>query len=261
MAEFEKPRAIGYSYPTLQSTTEYKRFNNEYFSGADVRLYFGDTWVDEITSLQINMQENVQPVYGYASYTFDKVARGTRIVQGSFAINFKESFYLHSIMNSLQSRLRAKSDGGTTIFNEETFKQGLTIEHLVEEANSGRSFGAVADELEKSFWGKSGNSNTQSATNRKQDDTYFYPMHFDGVSNGQNQYAEETSQKDLRDNGFNILVTYGPYNEKNGVKVSGSAMSIVGVQLTNVSQVVGGDGSPIQEVYEFIAKDLNGNIK
>lgn len=259
MSNFEKPRAIGYTYPTLQSTTEFKRFNDDYFSGADVRLYFGDTWVDEVTSLQFTMQENVQPIYGYASYTWDKVARGTRLIQGSFSINFKENFYLHSVLNSLQSRLKAKESDGSAIFSEETFKKGVTVEHLVEQSHS-RSFGAVADELEKSFWGKSGTSSIQNTTNRRPRDTYFYPEHLDGKDDsGANIYAS-TSQRHLRDNGFNILVTYGPYNEKDGIKVAGSAVSLMGVQLTSVSQVIGGDGSPIQEVYEFIAKDLNGNL-
>jgi secreted protein with Ig-like and vWFA domain len=88
-------------------------------------------------------------------------------------------------------------------------------------------------------------------------DTYFYPEKRDPSDPSK---LLDTSQKGLRDNGFNILVTYGPYNEKEGVKVAGSALSIVGIQLTGVHQVIGGDGSPIQEQYDFIARDLNGRI-
>ncbi|MDK2600704.1 hypothetical protein QO179_24730 [Bacillus stercoris] len=40
-----------------------------------------------------------------------------------------------------------------------------------------------------------------------------------------------------------------------------SAHSLVGVQLTGVSQMIGGDGNPIQEQYTFIAKDLDRNVK
>jgi hypothetical protein len=240
----EKPRAVSYNYPTLTSTTEYKRFNNEYFSGADVRLYFGDTWVDEITSINFELQEQVQPIYGYASYTFDKIARGSRVVRGSFSINFKESFYLHSLLNSLQSNLKAKDSGKGTIFAADTFKKGVTVEHLVEQAYNNKSFGAIADQLEYSFWGASTDKAIQATTDNQPKTTFFYP--------------EEGNQ--LRDKGFNILITYGPYNEKDGMKVAGSATTIVGVQLTGVSQVIGGDGNPIQETYEFLAKDLNGRI-
>jgi hypothetical protein len=147
MSDFEKPRVVGYNYPTLSTTTEYQRFNNDYFSGADVRIYFGDIWIDEITSLQFDLREQVQPIYGYASYTWDKVARGTRIIQGSFSINFRESFYLHSAMNSLQSKMKGGLDGKDSVFTEDVFKQGVTVEQLVEQAYNSKNFGAIADEL------------------------------------------------------------------------------------------------------------------
>jgi hypothetical protein len=254
---YEKPRAVGYNYPTLQTTTEYQRFNNDYFTGADVRLYMGDIWVDEITSISFELEEQVQPIYGYASYTFDKVARGTRIIRGSFSINFKESFYLHGVLNSLQSKLKEQQAGKGSVFDVETFKKGVTVEHLIEQASKGRSFGAVADDLENAFWGKSPDKALQSIVNNQPNDTYFYPEERDPKDPTK---TLDTSQENLRDKGFNILITYGPYNEKNGVKVAGSAVTIVGVQLQGVSQVIGGDGNPIQEQYTFIAKDLNGRI-
>lgn len=257
MADFEKPKVVGYDYPTIQTTTEYQRFNNDYFTGSDIKLYFGDTWVDEITGINFSLEEQVQPIFGYASYTFDKVARGTRLIRGNFTINFKESFYLHAVMNSLQSKLKDKQAGKGNVFTEETFKKGLTVEQVIEQANKGRNFGAIADELEKAFWGKSGDASLQNIVNNQPNDTYFYPAERD-PSDPTKVLA--TSQQNLRDNGFNILITYGPYNEKDGVKVAGSATTIVGVQLTGVSQVIGGDGNPIQEQYEFLAKDLNGRI-
>lgn len=246
---YEKPRVVTYSYPTLQSTTEYQRFSNEYFTGADVRLYFGDVWVDEITSISFDLTEQVQPIFGYASYTFDKVARGSRMVRGSFSINFKESFYLQGLMNSLESKLEEKQAGTGNVFTEENFKQGLTVEHVVEQLYSGKNFGAIADELEKSFWGQ-GQFTTQ--VDSKNNGTYF--------NANSNSSVQGLNQSKLAEDGFNILITYGPYNEKDGVKAAGSAVTIVGVQLTGVQQVIGGDGNPIQEQYEFLAKDLNGRI-
>lgn len=81
--------------------TEYQYFPEEYFSGSDVTIYFGDTWVDDITGLQFGLHEPVKPVHGYASYTWDAVSRGARMVQGQFRIAFKEAGYLHVILDHL----------------------------------------------------------------------------------------------------------------------------------------------------------------
>lgn len=40
-----------------------------------------------------------------------------------------------------------------------------------------------------------------------------------------------------------------------------TAQTIVGVQLTGVSQRVDPSGNPISEVYTFIAKDISGNVQ
>ena len=81
--------------------TEYQYFPEDYFSGADVTLYFGDIFVDDITGLEFALQERVLPVYGYNSYTYDSVARGQRLVQGSFTIAFREAGYIYRILEHL----------------------------------------------------------------------------------------------------------------------------------------------------------------
>lgn len=87
---------------------QYQYFPEEYFTGADVAVYFGDTWVDEITGMQFTLQENVRPIFGYASRTWDGVARGSRVVQGQIRIAFKEAGYLYTIMDHL-GQLKAKA--------------------------------------------------------------------------------------------------------------------------------------------------------
>jgi hypothetical protein len=243
MADSLNRRVNGYSYQP-NSTTEYQRFKSDYFSGADIRIYFGDIWVDEITSLQFTLQEQVAPIFGYASYTWDKVARGSRYITGSFTINFKESYYLHSVLNSLSSKMKSDSKEAP-MFDKSQWQSGLDIEHLLESADS--NFDVMADDFEKSFWGE-GNMTSQSDARKKT--TFFYP---DGGTEG-------LQQKELAESGFNILIGYGPMNEKDGMKASETAHSLVGVQLTSVSQIVGGDGSPVAEQYSFIAKDLDSNV-
>ncbi|MGN0357148.1 MAG: hypothetical protein ACI4E0_04930 [Blautia sp.] len=81
-----------------------------YYSGTDARIYFGDIWVDEIVEIEFGLQEQVAPIYGYGSYTWDVVARGNRVVVGQFAINFKEVGYLQTILNSLSSAMNTREE-------------------------------------------------------------------------------------------------------------------------------------------------------
>ena len=93
----EEIRQVSYS----RKQAEYQYFPEEYFTGSDITIYFGDTWVDEITGLSFALHEPVKPLYGYASYSWDAVARGSRLVEGQFRIAFKEAGYLHVILDHL----------------------------------------------------------------------------------------------------------------------------------------------------------------
>lgn len=91
------PRGIRYDR-TIDSSVEYQLFPEEYFSGADVSIYFGDVWLDDLTSLSFGIQEVVRPIYGYASHTWDYVMRGSRQVAGRFTIAFREAGYLNNLV-------------------------------------------------------------------------------------------------------------------------------------------------------------------
>lgn len=233
-------RRVGGYDQRPSSTTEYQRFKSEYFSGADVRIYFGDIWVDEITNLQFTLQEQVVPIYGYASYTWDKVARGNRFIQGSFNINFKESYYLHSVMQRLSSKMKTNSTT-TPMFDTKQWKEGLDIEHLIAKAGKS-SFDELANEFEKTMWGEAAN------------------VYLKDITRGRFMHPYFNNDEQLQEHGFNILIAYGPMNEPNGMNASSTAHSLVDVQLTGVSQIVGGDGRPVEEQYTFIARDLDGNV-
>lgn len=231
----------------------YQRFSEEYFAGSDVRIYFGDIWVDEVTSLQFTLQENVAPIFGYASHTYDAVARGSRQIQGTFRINFKESYYLHSITNRLELKLKEGLVANNVPFtaNKSTNVEGVTVEQLVKQASNSteKDFNALADEFEKSLWGSAANQYLAGITNNRPREGWFYP---------------QSTRPILNQVGFNIVMLYGPYAEsykaEGTMPVSTTAHSLIGVHLTSVSQIVDGSGQPIQEEYSFIAKDLDGNV-
>lgn len=223
-----------------------------YYSGSDVRVYFGDTWVDEIVEVNFSLQEQVAPIYGYGSYTYDAAARGNRIVVGEFVVNFKEVGYLHTVLDWLSSEMNqsnewfsleefnmdVKNSDGTIIGKN----YNLPAEKVVE------NFDALSEELEQSIWGNSTSDEMSTFTNERTKDTYFYGSRtkYNGL---------------IKRYGFNVLLTYGgacqPGRTSDSFK---TVQSIVGVQLTGLSQRVDPSGNPIQEVYSFIAKDITGNM-
>lgn len=77
---------------TIDGTTRY-------YSAVDAELFFGDIFIDEVTNISWAVQQQAMPLFGYNSFTFDDVAVGSRMVQGTFAVNFTKSNYLMSIQN------------------------------------------------------------------------------------------------------------------------------------------------------------------
>jgi len=75
-----------------------------YFSGQDVCVYVDGAESSEYGELPImdfafNIQQQKTPVYGFWSYTYDAVMRGTRIVTGQFRIATKSTDYMKNLIS------------------------------------------------------------------------------------------------------------------------------------------------------------------
>lgn len=57
-------------------------FLEEYYSGTDTKIYINDNEQKEISYISYSVQEQLKPIYGYSSRTFDDVSVGNRIVTG-----------------------------------------------------------------------------------------------------------------------------------------------------------------------------------
>lgn len=73
-------------YTPTSSQREHNIFTEEYFSGADVAIYIDGELVKNISTLSYQIQEQLKPLFGYASRTYDDVAIGNRIVVGTLRI-------------------------------------------------------------------------------------------------------------------------------------------------------------------------------
>lgn len=69
-----------------------------YYSVIDAEVYFGNEYVEDIHDINWSVKQNVTPLFGYNSYTYDELARGNRLIVGSFLINFTSPNYLFSIL-------------------------------------------------------------------------------------------------------------------------------------------------------------------
>jgi hypothetical protein len=86
--EFGKVPATHKYIPRIEPR-ENNLFIEEYFSGTDTRIYIDDEEQTEIGYIAYSLQEQLKPIYGYASNTFDDVAIGSRIVSGTLKIPIK----------------------------------------------------------------------------------------------------------------------------------------------------------------------------
>ena len=64
-------------------------FLEEYYSGTDTKVYINNKEQTEISYISFSMNEQLKPIYGYASRTFDDMAVGNRIVTGILKIPIK----------------------------------------------------------------------------------------------------------------------------------------------------------------------------
>jgi len=234
------------------------RWDNDFFTGAQVNVYFGDVWVDDIVSLSFSLEQTKRPIYGYASQYYDAVAKGKISVRGNFTINFKENGYLYVILDYLKNNFYTKEEkGGSSetlqkAFFMEKAESGRgdakvisrNIENILEKKSSGAEgfdrltyflnadmskFEDLAEAYEDSVWSDEGVSvKTIGGINKK----YKRPDEFGP---------------------FDIIITYGDINAS---KEDHTVKRITGVELLGASQIVNSDSEPIYEAYQFIARNI-----
>lgn len=245
-----------------------KNKNNIYYSGANVKVYFGDVWVEELASIQYSIEEQVAPVYGFNSYMFDKIARGTRLVSGAFIVNHTESGYIETILERIaksidkeQRNLISNKNLENLIGDVQEHNSNRTIENLLK-IDGQENYENYIEGLKSSFWG-SGKA-SQNTIYRSGEGREYQPNYY-ADSEGSN------SKNILKQHGFNILLDFSPsanvkdfrqclLDMKKEGSLSQTFRSIIGVHLTGENQIIAPNGQPIQTQYNFIARDIDGDV-
>lgn len=76
-------------------------YEYDYYSGSNVLVYAEHVLIDDCVRIGWNVQQNRQPIWGYASQYFNAVASGVIMVNGSFWVAFKETAYMPAILNEV----------------------------------------------------------------------------------------------------------------------------------------------------------------
>lgn len=87
----------------MSAVRQVEYFPMEYFSGCNASISFNNKKLDEIVTIEFGVQEQVEPIFGYASYTYDKLLVGSRFVVGTFAIYYTKDNYLQDVLQELQT--------------------------------------------------------------------------------------------------------------------------------------------------------------
>lgn len=233
----------------LAGALEYQVYPEEYFSGCDVSIYFGDAWIDEIVSINFAVIEQVQPVFGYNSFVYDAAARGSRLVSGTFRINFRESFYLHKIIRDKNIMSGTKDSWSKYAADRITADNEYLQNNYLEET-------LAKEDIDSQMQDKSLEDMLKIA---KAYQNQAWDKKTSGGANGSMPFFVQPAR------GFEVVIMYGSkissvaghpdYNRKFDVPPT-TSYTITGVQLSSLQNIITPDGVPVYEDYTFIARDL-----
>jgi len=205
--------------------------NKKYYSGSQASLYIGDVWVDEIVNYSFTIQHNRTPVYGYGSQHWDFMPKGTILVMGEFAINFKEPNYLWIILERYKKF--QMTGGRTPSENEKLEKLQGQLKVLPE---------TFTQDTRRSL-----NTFFAAKTQDLQSVSDAMKLNFNEEGLAVNQRKK---REILNHASFNMVLGYGkPGPDSVGERIND-------IQIMQKTKVLDSDGRPITETYSFIARDM-----
>lgn len=107
---------IDQQWARMQSDTQAPRpYFDYFFSSSDIRVYVAEVGDDleygqlPMNSLQFNVTQQKAPIYGFWSYTYDEVMRGSRVIEGQFTLITKHPNYMKNLLTKAAQNRSAKA--------------------------------------------------------------------------------------------------------------------------------------------------------
>ena len=122
-----------------------------YFSSIDTDVYFGNVPVDEMVAFDFIIDEKKIPIYGYNNFTPKRIITGQKTIQGSFAINFTQTFSLKNIIDGLGDSIYANDYEEAQFYcgddNQALFGKGFDITLSYGDHNGEGSYNSCSQTL------------------------------------------------------------------------------------------------------------------
>lgn len=251
-------------------------YNIDYFSGAQVALYIGDVLLDEVTSLGYQVSQSRTPLYGYSDQYFRAVSKGQVFVQGQFTINFKEAGYLWLVLDTYKKQIERRPGKLFTPFTSSQTIEQRNIEQIINgetttaertaalltlsQASVDPDLAKTIDTLEEVVAQSNASLGGYSSISR----SLGVPGTAEGTleafedavwAKNPDSVQEMNRRADDPDlNPFDIYIAYGDFQGDN--RVNHTIRKLSGVHIISSGQQVVIDGIPIQETYQFIARNV-----
>lgn len=234
----------------MGSFTDVKQYDQDFFSGTQAQLFFGDVLIDDAVRIQWTYTKKPRVIYSCNSVYFDAVVVGERIVEGLFSINFKERAYIPIILEYLKKRKQAPVLGKGSGYTNKTSDNeiGLDIERHLQYSSSKDQLQGEEYLLSKLHW-----------TNDQKFEDWAEALEdklWKGSSSTGNEILDTVSLLDspLIPIPFDIYTLYGDYSKTTGNDVNHTAIKLENCVIIGESQIVEIGGQPIAETYNFIGR-------
>jgi hypothetical protein len=272
-------------------TTHEEKFH----SGAGTKLFFESIAVPDISAISYRVFQNYRPIYNYAAYKMDSLFVGTRFINGQLSINFRDSMYMRRLISAVDKILRGEDPAqvrdnlekerdlekldntekeaaltrstysGTKIFDSDAFIEVLLNNENWEEVVSSyrkQVFGEIDQAKRRAPDNKYipkyiGTGNVADSIILKKGFTIYLVYDIDDIwYNEMNRRdAFGTVRKELK-------ISEARHEDKAGIeRVPGTIQTLEGVRIVGGPDVeTDSSGTPIQEVYSFIAENINTTV-
>lgn len=232
-----------------------RNFNSTYYSGLDLQVWFEDYHVDEIINIQYQVSENVLPLYNYASYTYTALAKGTRIIQGSFSINFRDSYTIKELIRRAteQKSVSKVHDAVTTVDIPVTLPSSFSTSDVSKILSGTNRVGNdkliknLSEWYKTKFWERV--SDSKEAPQKFQNTTFFSnaPKGFTMYLKYNNKVFDEST---ISASNYKDLVGYATDSGNRVIE------ALTDVHITSIGKAIDDSGKNILEVCNFISQDL-----
>lgn len=218
------------------------RFDSVYYNGLDIRIYMDKYRIEDAVGLVYDIREQVVPVYGYASYTYDRALRGQRIIEGSFTVIFKKPY---ALIERVANIAQAKESDRRAVESA-----GKPASRLEGAASSIIDILEWSDQQRLRYWGPSEVQVEDEELMRRR-----YPLWYKEELSIRIFYNDPLEAKQ-REGRLLALEREHVLTERKREETYTLIEQLEGVQIVGVSRAIEDSGRPILESYQFLARDI-----